>query len=278
MQETGNNTCKFDLSNLRQHTLSIRLSADGFSFFVYNPEERNNSFYRVYPVNSQRSMAANVKLFLNDVQELKAPYRQVNLLIHSMRYTTVPLELFDDDDIELIFYQTFPKMNNEIVMCNVLNGSNIAILFSLDKLAHVFLSEFFPKARFLAAVSPQLELFGDKARKRSNRVLYANLHPESIDVFCFDKGKLLLVNSFVCQDVSDCCFYLLGVWKQCVFDAGSDELYLSGSKTEREELAEVLRKYIRSVVIINSSMEFVVSGLREREELPFDIQSLLTCE
>lgn len=278
MQEIGNSTVRFDSSNSQQHTLSIRFSADGFSFFVYNPGHRNDSFYKVYPVNSQRSMAANVKLFLNDVQELKASYKQVNLLIHSPRYTAVPLELFDDDDIEFVFYQTFPKRNNEIVMCNVLNGSNIAILFSLDKLAHVFLSEFFPKARFLAAISPQLELLQNKVHEGSNCKLYANLHPESIDIFCFNKGKLLLVNSFICHAVSDRCFYLLGVWKQCGFDAERDDCNLAGCRNEREELATALRKYIRSVFIVNSLPEFIAPELREIEELPFDIQSLLACE
>lgn len=278
MQETGNNTNRFDSSNLQQYTLSIRLSADGFSFFVYNSGNKNDFFYKVYPVNSQRSMAANVKLFLNDVPELKHSYKQVNILIHSERYTSVPLELFDDDDAELIFYQTFPKLNNEIVMCNVLNGSNIAILFSLDKLSHVFLSEFFPDARFLAAISPQLELLKNRANKWNNRKLYANLHAESIDVFCFDKGKLLLVNSFVCRNVTDRCFYLLGIWKQCSLDAERDELHLLGSKTEKDELAEALKKYIRSVFSVNPLAEFGSSDLKNLEELPFDIQSLLLCE
>ena len=108
MQETGNNTNRFDSSNLQQYTLSIRLSADGFSFFVYNSGNKNDFFYKVYPVNSQRSMAANVKLFLNDVPELKHSYKQVNILIHSERYTSVPLELFDDDDAVPFSLKTSP--------------------------------------------------------------------------------------------------------------------------------------------------------------------------
>ena len=38
------------------------------------------------------------------------------------RFTPVPLELFEDEQMDTIFYHNFPKAkgNNEIVLCNVL--------------------------------------------------------------------------------------------------------------------------------------------------------------
>ena len=45
-------------------------------------------------------MAANVKQFLSEAEEVKHPYRQTNILIHSTRYTSVPLELFEDEQME----------------------------------------------------------------------------------------------------------------------------------------------------------------------------------
>ena len=95
-----------DFNKSEQYTLSIRLSTDGFSFSVYNPLEECDFYFQTFAVNTQQSMAANVKAFLAQTAELKYTYRQVNILIHTARYTSVPLELFEDEQMETIFYQT----------------------------------------------------------------------------------------------------------------------------------------------------------------------------
>ena len=70
-----------DFTKSSQYTLSIRLSTDGFSFSVYNPLEECDFYFQTFAVNTQQSMAANVKAFLAQTAELKYTYRQVNILI-----------------------------------------------------------------------------------------------------------------------------------------------------------------------------------------------------
>ena len=134
---------KIDFSQSEQYTLSIRLSTDGFSFSIYNPLNGSDFFFHPYPVNTQRSMAANAKAFLAETEELKRPFKQVNILIHSERYTVLPFELYEDEQMESLFYQNLQKVNNETVLCNILGKSNTVILFGLDKLTHLFFSEHF---------------------------------------------------------------------------------------------------------------------------------------
>lgn len=62
----------FDFTQTDQYTLSIRLSTDGFSFSIYNPLG-GDFYYQPYAVNTQRSMAANVKLFLAETGVLLLP-------------------------------------------------------------------------------------------------------------------------------------------------------------------------------------------------------------
>lgn len=268
----------FDFSLSEQYTLSIRLSTDGFSFSIYNPLNGSDFFFRSYPVNTQQSMAANVKAFLAGTEGLDLPYKQTNILVHSSRYTPVPLELFEDERMEDLFYQNLPRQNNEIVLCNVLGRSNLVILFSIDKLTHLFLSEHFPKARFFASVSPQLEGLATKSLQGNNRKLYAHLHPESIDVFCFGRGKLLLVNSYTTTTTEDRSYYLLNVWQQLGYSPNDDELHLTGRTPDRDALTGQLRKYLRKVFIIQPQADFNESVSSPIEDIPFDIQSLVTCE
>lgn len=267
-----------DLTKSEQYTLSIRLSTDGFSFSIYNPLGSSDFLIQIRPVNTQHSMAANVKQFLSETEEVKYPFRQTNILIHSTRYTVVPLELFEDEQMENIFYQNFAKINNEIILCNVLGKSNMVILFSMDKLTHLYLNERFPKVRFFSSVSPQIEYLASKSRLGNNRKLYANIQPQNIDVFCFENGKSLLLNTYSTANLQDKIYYLMNVWEQLKYDQERDEIHLTGLNQECCTLAESLRKYIRKVFIINPRAEFNQSETNRIEDIPFDIQSLLICE
>ena len=49
-------TERIDFTKSEQYTLSIRLSADGFSFSIYNPLTDNDFCFVPYPVNTGYSM------------------------------------------------------------------------------------------------------------------------------------------------------------------------------------------------------------------------------
>ena len=268
----------FDFSKSAQYTLSIRLSTDGFSFSIYNPLNGSDFYFRNWPVNTQRSMAANVKAFLAETKGLDLTYKQTNILVHSPRYTSVPLELFEDEQMEELFYQNLPRRNNELVLCNVLGRSNLVVLFSIDKLTHLFLSEHFPQARFFASVSPQLEGLANRSLQGNNRKLYAHLHPDSTDVFCFERGRLLLANTYATATTDDRAYYLLNVWRQLGYSQADDELHLTGRTADRDTLTGQLKKYIRKVFIISPQADFNESASTPIEDVPFDIQLLVTCE
>ncbi len=267
-----------DFTKSEQYTLSIRLSTDGFSFSIYNPLGGSDFLIRTHPVNTQHSMAANVKQFLSEAEEVKHPYRQTNILIHNSRYTSVPLELFEDEQMEDIFYQNFPKINNEIVLCNILGKSNMVVLFSMDKLTHLYLNEKFPEARFFSSVSPQIEYLTNRSRQGNNRKLYANIHPQNIDVFCFENGKALLLNTYPTVNVQDRIYYLMNIWEQLKYDQERDEMHLIGEGSECNTMIQTLRRYIRKVFVITPQAEFNQSETNRIEDIPFDIQSLLICE
>lgn len=261
-------------------TLSIRLSPEGFSFATYHPADASRIYFQHTAVNVQRSMAANVKGFLSQTPELNVIYHQTNILIHTLRYTTVPLELFEDEQMEMLFYQNVPKQNNEIVLCNILGNSNVVVLFSIDKLTHVFLSEHFPRARFFATVSPQIEYFTKENRQRQTQQIYANIHADNMDVFCFSNGRLQLANTYPISTNEDRSYYLLNIWKQLDYDTEKDELHLTGlTKEELHGQISFLRQFIRKIFIINNPQaELQQSSDTSLETIPFDIQSLFICE
>ena len=255
-----------DFTKSEQYTLSIRLSADGFSFSVHTLTNGECLFMDTFAVNTSYSLTANLKEMLASTSALQYRYKQTNILIDTPRFTTIPFELFEDEQTEELFYQNFAKSSHETILCNILGKSNVALLFGMDKYAHQLLCEHFPKVRIFACISPLTEFFAQQSQESSCRKLYAHIKKTSMEILAFEKGKLLIVNTFPCQHINDRIYYLLYIWQQLGFSQEKDQLWLAGD-TKEEELLTELNKFLRQVNIQPA-----------QGKLTFDIQTLMTCE
>ena len=257
-----------DFNQLDQHILSIRLSADGFSFSTCHSDVTGTPRAVFFPVNTSCSMTANLKALFSSTEILKVPFQQVSVLIDTPRYTTMPFDLYEDEHLETLFYHNFSKNDNEMVLCNILGKTNTVVLFGMDKHTHQLLNEQFPEARIYAAISPLMEHFAQDNRKHNDRDLYVHLRKSAMDVFAYERGKLLFVNSYGCKQLTDITYYLLYVWQQLGFNPENDQLTITGENKGREELPHELSKFLRNV-----KTEFNTS-----DNIPFDMQTLLICE
>ena len=251
-----------ELANPIVNCISIRLSADGFSFVVSDAKDSSRRVCRQWAVNPQRSMAANVKAFLAENEELRWRYHHTDIIIHTPRYTVMPLALYEDEQTETVFYQTLTRMSNENVISNVLGRSSLVILFSIDKLTHQFIIDNFPSARIFASVSPQLEELSARCKGTEGGRLYAGIHPGSMDVTCIRDGRIQLVCSYTATTADDRCYYLAGVWSRLGLDSRKDCLSLTGDGQLCEEVSGVMRELIANVQ-------------HETCDIPFDIESLI---
>lgn len=256
---------KLDFNKSKQYTLSIRLSTDGFSFSVLNPLEENGYTTYKYSINEGLSLTANLKQAFKEIEWLNLPYRRINILIASKRFTLVPLEYFEDEQAEAIFYHNFPTQENEIIRYNILHRNDTVIVFGMDKSAYTFLRDQYPQAKFYSQASTFIEFFSSKSRLGNNQKMYVNLQEKATDVYTFERNRLLLANSFSCKEVSDCIYYILYIWKQLGFDQERDELHLTGLLASKEPLLKELRKYIRQVFITNPATNL-------------DLQAITQCE
>lgn len=240
-----------DLTLTKQYTLSIRLSTDGFTFSIYNPIETEQMPPVTKETDASLPLAANLRSAFRETDFLGLPYKRVNVLMESKRFTTIPLEMFDENQAEQLFYYNFPRQEYEAVCCNLLQRNNLAVVFALDKGVRNFLLEQYPEAHFYAQATPLIACFAEKSLAGNSRKMYAVLHADCIDIFCFERDKLLLNNSLPCTETADRVYYLLYVWKQVEFDQERDELHLSGTLREKEKLLEELRRFVRHVFVMN---------------------------
>ena len=254
-----------DFNKSEQYTLSIRLSTDGFSFSVFNPLGDGEFSYYDRAVDESLSLTVNLKQTFRELAWLERPFRRVNVLMADKRFTFIPLEFFEDEQTEIIFYHNHPKRENETVQYNILHKNNTVVLFGMDKSACSFLREQYPDVKFYSQASPFIEFFSSKSRLGNNRKMYAHLRKDAVDVYGYERGRLLLANSFECRSTPDRVYYLLYIWKQLGFEQERDELHLTGDLNDKELLLPELRKFIRQVFIMNPATNL-------------DLQAITLCE
>lgn len=245
--------------------LSIRLSTDGFSFSIHSSLQDDAVSYVHKEVEPSLSLTANLKRAFRDTELLGPEYRQVNVIMVNKRFTLVPLEMFEDDQAEMLFHHNHTKKENETVHFNILKKSNAVVVFGMDKSAFQFVSEQYPEAKFYSQASPLIEHFSVKSKLGNNKKMYASVRGDAVDVFCFERGHLMVANSFDCKETPDRIYYLLYLWKQLGLDQERDELHLTGLLTDKEQLVQGLRKFILKVFVMNP-------------EINIDMQALLSCE
>lgn len=254
-----------DLTKSKQYTLSIRLSTDGFLFSFYNPIQENSLSLVEKEINPSLSLTANLKNVFHELDFVDSPFKRVNVLMAGKRFTILPLELFEDEQAELIFYHNHTKRENETVLYNILKRNNVVVIFGIDKSAYTFLNEQLAAVHFYSQAAPLIEYFSVKSKLGNSKKMYATVRQDAIDIYCFERGHLLLANSFECTHTADRIYYLLYAWKQMEFNQERDELHLSGSLPDKENLLKELKKFILQVFIMNPTTNI-------------DIQAILSCE
>ena len=87
-----------------------------------------------------------------------------------------------------------------------------------------------------------------------------------MEILAFEKGKLLIINTFPCQHINDRIYYLLYIWQQQGLSQEKDQLHLAGNIEDKEDLLNELHKFLRNIFVM------------PKPNIPFDVQTLLTCE
>ena len=159
-----------------------------------------------------------------------------------------------DEDRETMIRQAVNDGADVIVCVGYLYGASLA--WAADQ---------YPDVKFYSQASPFIEFFSSKSRLGNNRKMYAHLRKDAVDVYGYERGRLLLANSFECRSTPDRVYYLLYIWKQLGFEQERDELHLTGDLNDKELLLPELRKFIRQVFIMNPATNL-------------DLQAITLCE
>lgn len=255
--------------------LSIRLNADGFSFSVFDTDHDRFVHFAERKLSNVLSYTGNFKQAYRELDFLSHTYKQVYILVVDRRFTLIPLEFFEEEQKQSLFYYNYSHKENETVCKNILANNSCAVLFGMDKSIRNFLNEKYPQAEFFSQATLLTEYYSLRNRSAQVKQMFAYIRVNCVDLYCFDKGYVSLVNSYECKSVADFAYYMLFVWKQLGMDQQKDELLIASEYPEQHKLNDILRKYIKTISILQNVSDFESSIEDESKEIPVDIQVLM---
>lgn len=267
MQATGNNQQK-------TYSLSIRLHADGFSFYSYSPTEAEAIKTETYHYQNGESHAETLEKALaqSTLTERKS-YLGIYCLITGPSIQT-PLEAFKKEEANTLFRLTFAQKQVGKIYYNILPHLEIAKIFSVDKELEQMLCRRFPGIRFYHADTMLLEkmlTFDTKDKQR----LYVYFHEQEMLVFGYKEQKLHYANSFPADHSDNATYFILSVWKHLAMDTREGECILLGENSIKNECTQTLGKYLHQVKPLTSADIYRRYASARNPQVPFDLLTLL---
>lgn len=266
---------KIDSGIAKEYTLSIRLMPDGFSFSTHNVLVENSFTYHDIHFGSASGYVAAFEESVLQTEELLLPYRQVEVIVASSRFSLIPTELYREESApEWYSFTVTPK--REKVLTDRLEHTGAINVYGIEEDIYAFLSRTYSTLTFHHHQSILCEYFAIKSRMGNSDKMICQLRHGMIDILCFSKGRLRLANTFAYRHLNDAAYYIMAVWKSLQMSQQTDALQLTGDQKQISELTSLLNTYIGSISPVVFPAQMFNLG-KESLEAPFDIIALPLC-
>lgn len=243
--------------------LSIRVSLDGFSFSVYEPEKNKHLAlvsYLLQEIEDYDVLCEELNDIFSKEELLQRYYPKVNVLFESAKSTLIPLPLFDPNELK-----TYLKFNHalhpkEEVHYDKLINLEACNVYAVPKVLKEKLRDKFAKYNISNFNSSLIEvLLINHKNQNLNNTVFVNIRNSSFDVIYIDGLKLVLINTFRYRTKEDFAYFLLFVLNQLKLNPEEVKIVFMGEIDKNSNLYEIAYKYIRYIEFIERNDYFKYS-------------------
>ncbi len=270
MPETGNKP-------YHPLSLSIRIHADGFSFFVCDPQTSRLVRGEHFRCSDSVPLAQQLSQELCRPDYFNRQIDQAYVLICSPS-THVPLEEFHRDEAEKFFSFTISDddMSRQRVAYTIQPQLESVELYAIPRDIEEVILQFYPTARFFASRAMLMErlLHYNEDMGSDCRRLYFCPEGKGFSLFAFSGNHLQFANLFEADQVVNTLYYTLNVWQSLGMDALADRLVIC-SGGDNAELRQALAEYILNIDVVSDETLFPRVPLAHEKQVPTDLKALL---
>ncbi len=260
-----------EISNTKQR-LTIRIGRSTLSF-SRPTEDGTDVVFEPYVVKSGVSMAANLREAFKNSELLMDHPPRVRVVIDT-DVLMVPVEHFDEKQMEAMYFHAFPQKEQVAIFFNVLPDLNSVAVFSMNKDLKLVIDDHFQDVNIVTAMSAVWRHLHQRSFTGNRNKLYGYFHEKRLEIFSFAQNRFKFFNSFDASRAHDSLYFLLYVWKQLQLEPEHDELHIVGEIPDQEWLMNELKKFLQNAYIINPAADFNRHPVTAIKSMPYDLQAL----
>lgn len=266
----------FDKASSEKYNLSIRLQPDGLLFSVFDPENQKYIGFE----SVMLAGATEIYEFISKSDLLIRKFKKTTCITPASKYTIVPGALFAPDKSAEYFSFVYQLENWEELSTTKLNYDDAELIYASDIAYSQIAKDYFPHSSVLPGVAAFINYILPRFRNSRDSAMFLNLYSDNFDLLLLENGRMVFCNSFNYKTIEDLVYYTIFVADQLKVNPEKVELKLSGNIASQAELLKLLRKYIKTVDLLNIDTEIQISyALNELERNQYiDLLNPRLCE
>ena len=263
------------VDNSEKYEVSIRLWPGGLSFSGYIPQEKDSFFSDEVIFDSDLPMSLSLKNTFFDNQCLSYLYRSLYVIYASEKYTLVPENVFSEKDKSLLFSLCHQQDKIGKILVQQLSNLQSFMLFNVDNDSYEFLMRSLVNPRFVHSFSPLLLVWQKMSLTSYPKQVHAFVHDNLMDIACFERGEMLFVNSFNCDNDNDIVYYIMYACRQLDINQLEDSIHFCGDEAKCLSTMSVIGKYIKLTDYMPSRMKNYT--VADDKDVYMDVVTLIEC-
>ncbi|GAB6013200.1 DUF3822 family protein [Viscerimonas tarda] len=258
-----------DLGKPEKYVLSIRIKPDGFSFLIYDPNDKTVFCFQETEFSKEISLLNNIQRIIFDFNFLTENYRQTNVVFAYPDYELLPGAFYEKQHVKTFYDFTHGK-DTDYILTSEYPIEGCKLIFGIDDELRLFLKRSLCNPSFFHHNGLQINYFREKAAPFNGNTMSVYFHEDFVDLNCFDAGNnILFAHTYYKEHHQDIIFYLLSIWEKSSFNQLDDQLIVFGYYPD-SQIEETLKNYIKSIKNIGLYDPLVDFG-EKVQHIPLDL-------
>lgn len=225
--------------------LSIRLQADGFSFFIFSSTNGALVHSEFCAITSKGDFVEQFKDHVYEKQILLGDFRGCWVSVADRRTMQYPLFLSIGRKKEL--FELLYGATREELFDDSVRSMNLGITFPFSQSLYDFMKRTFLFSRFSNVDALVMDSFTPLVTESLRKQIFVVIEGKQLSIYQYDRGMLHNMIKYTYSNVADILYYVLLQWQNAQMSQVEDELYVWGSWPEKEEFMTQANKYLKNI-------------------------------
>lgn len=233
------------MSETNINSLSILSYPDGFVFFYTSSEGIQNYTLKI---NAIIEFPDLFESFIKEKGWLSNNPVTVKIYERTDRFSILPLEIDDDQQIKVLFDFAHKPQNNEMLFSSPLSDGKQIICYGVNSDRYECYKGLFPKFKLYSNSFTLAEWVISYSAENTKPAMLVSLHKSSLQLFASNSSGLVFANNYKIHSNEDLVYFLLRSMDQLGFNPLETVTFFCGDTDKNEIINDNLKPYLNNLV------------------------------